>query len=66
MVDEMIKHQAGIDGKINYQSSADSKWYLSDGNCQSRSTIMGVLCKQVLAYVKWHQGCYPGVDRSVM
>jgi hypothetical protein len=66
MVDEETDHQAGLDGKINYQSGADGNRHLGDGNCQSRSAIMGVLCKQMLAYVKWHQGCYLGIDRLVM
>jgi hypothetical protein len=43
VVDEMIKHQSGIDEKIRHQSGTDGKKYLGDGNCQSKSTIMGVL-----------------------
>jgi hypothetical protein len=66
MIDETIKHQIGVDGKINYQSGANRKSDLGDGNCQSKSAITGVLCKWVLAYVKWHKGCYPGIDVSVM
>jgi hypothetical protein len=66
VVDEAIKHQSGIDGKINYQSGADGKRYLGDGNYQSKSAITGVLCKQVLAYVKWCKGYFLRVDASVM
>jgi hypothetical protein len=66
VVDETIKHQTGFDGKINHQSSADGNRYLGDGNCQSKSAITRVLCKWVLAYVKWCKGCYLGIDVSVM
>jgi hypothetical protein len=66
VVDETIKHQTGIDEMINYQSGTDGKRYFGDGNYQSKSAITRVLCKRVLAYVKWHKGCYPDIDKSVM
>jgi hypothetical protein len=66
MIDGISDHQAGTDGKCHHQSSADENRYFGDGNQQSRSTITSTLGKLVLTYVKWHQGCYPGIDRSVM
>jgi hypothetical protein len=66
VVDAYPSHQSGADAKINYQSSADGRSYLHDRNYRDKSAITGMLCKRVLAYVKWHQGCYPGVDTSMM
>jgi hypothetical protein len=66
MIDGISDHHAKSDGKCDHQSGTDGNRHLHDGNQQSRSTITGVLCKWVLAYVKWHQGCYPGVDRLLM
>jgi hypothetical protein len=64
--DGTTSHQSSADVKIHYQSSADAKTSFCDGNYREKSAIMGMLCKRVLAYVKWHQGCYLGVDTSMM
>jgi hypothetical protein len=66
VIDKTSNHQAGTDAKIHYQSGTDGKNHSCDGHYRDKSTITGMLCKRVLAYVKWCQGCYPEVDTSVM
>jgi hypothetical protein len=66
MADEGVDHQIESDKDIRHQSGADVKLPVSDGNCQSRSTITGRLCKQVLAYIKWRSGVDVNLAASVM
>jgi hypothetical protein len=66
MVEGNLDHQSSADVQINYQSGTNGNKNLGVGNYREKSAITGMLCKQVLAYVKCHQGCYLGVDTSVM
>jgi hypothetical protein len=50
-------HQLETDGKDFHQHMVDET---------IKSAITGVLCKRVLAYVKWCKGYYLDIDVSVM
>jgi hypothetical protein len=66
MINGIIDHQSGSDGKVRHQSSTDANGQVSDGNCQSKSTITGRLCKWVLTHIKWQTGVDTDIDVSVM
>jgi hypothetical protein len=66
MDDGRIDHQDITDGSDSHQPSADRLRHIGDGISQSRSAIMGWLCKWVLAYIKWRSGVDTDVDASVM
>jgi hypothetical protein len=60
--DTTTPHQLGADASPSNQSGADVSDPPADAIRQSRSAITGVLCKRVLACIKWKQGCDTGID----
>jgi hypothetical protein len=65
-LDGTSDHQTSIDEKIRHQSSTDRNRQMGDGNHQSKSAIIGRLCKRVLAYIKWRSDVNADIDISVM
>jgi hypothetical protein len=66
VIDGITDHHSEFDEKVRHQSGTDAKRQVSDGNSQSRSTIMGKLCKWVLTHIKWQIGVDTDIDVLVM